>query len=114
MACRTGARERGAAARMSHAVIWSRQAVEDVRRLYQFLAEKNIEAAKAAAAAILQKTEILDVHPNAGRPANDLEPEHRELIIPCGASGYVMLYEIVGNEVIVLAVRHQKEAGYQV
>jgi plasmid stabilization system protein ParE len=97
---------------MSYAVVWSQQAVEDVRRLYQFLAEKNIEAAKAATAAILQKAEILDAHPNAGRPANDLEPEHRELVIPCGASGYVMLYEIVGEDVLVLAVRHQKEAGY--
>ena len=97
---------------MSHAVIWSQQAVEDVRRLYQFLAVKNVEAAKTAAAAILRKADILDTHPNVGRPASDLEPEHRELIIPCGASGYVMLYEIVGSDVIVLAVRHQKEAGY--
>ena len=97
---------------MPHAVIWSQQAVEDVRRLYQFLAVKNVEAAKTAATVILRKAEILDAHPNAGRPASDLEPEHRELIIPCGASGYVMLYEIAGDDVIVLVVRHQKEAGY--
>jgi len=97
---------------MPYAVVWSQRAIEDVQRLYQFLAEKNINAAKAAMTAILYKAEILDVQPNAGRPANDLEPEHRELVIPCGASGYVMLYEILGENVIVLAVRHQKEAGY--
>ena len=97
---------------MPYAVVWSQRAIEDVQRLYQFLAEKNINAAKAAMTAILHKAEILDVQPNAGRPANDLEPEHRELVIPCGASGYVMLYEILGENVIVLAVRHQKEAGY--
>ena len=97
---------------MPYAVVWSQRAIEDVQRLYQFLAEKNISAAKAAVTAILHKAEILDVQPNAGRPSNDLEPEHRELVIPCGASGYVMLYEILGENVIVLAVRRQKEAGY--
>ena len=71
-----------------------------------------MKAARVAAAAILRKAEVLDMYPNVGRPSNDLEPEHRELVIPCGASGYVMLYEIIGSDVIILAVRHQKEAGY--
>ena len=97
---------------MSHVVVWTQQAVEDVQRIYQFLATKNIEAAKAAIAAILRKAELLDSQPNAGRPAYDLEPEHRELIMPCGASGYVMLYEVIGKDIVVLAVRHQKEAGW--
>jgi len=47
-----------------------------------------------------------------GRPADDLDPEHRELLIPFGASGYVIVYEVYADSVLVLAVRHQKEAGY--
>ena len=97
---------------MSYEVIWTQRAIEDVQRLYHFLAEKSIIAAKAAIEAILQKAEILDIQPNAGRPADDLDPEHIELIIPCGASGYVMLYEIIDEDVVILVVRHQKEAGY--
>lgn len=37
----------------------------------------------------------------------------RELIIPCGATGYVALYEIEApDSVVVLAVRHQREDDY--
>lgn len=37
----------------------------------------------------------------------------RELIIPSGATGYVVLYEIVSpTAVLVLAVRHQREEDY--
>ena len=40
-------------------------------------------------------------------------PFLRELVIPFGASGYVALFEIVGNDrVIVGAVRHQREDDY--
>ena len=38
----------------------------------------------------------------------------RELVIPFGASGYVVKYEIASPTlVVVLAVRHQHEADYQ-
>lgn len=52
--------------------------------------------------------------PNAGPPAADMEPEHRELLIPFGVAGYVLLYRFDADSaaVTVLAVRHQKEAGY--
>lgn len=37
----------------------------------------------------------------------------RELVIPLGATGYVALYEIIGPaQVLVLAVRHQREEDY--
>jgi hypothetical protein len=38
----------------------------------------------------------------------------RELVIPFGASGYVLKYEIASPQlVVVLAVRHQHETDYQ-
>ncbi len=97
---------------MSYLVKWLPQAIQAVQRAYPFLAEKDVEAAKAAAEAILQQAHILEKFPNVGRPANDLEPEHRELLVPFGASGYIIVYEVTGNTVAVLAVKHQKEAGY--
>jgi len=37
----------------------------------------------------------------------------RELVVPFGAGGYVLLYEIAGPaKVVVLAVRHQLEQDY--
>jgi toxin ParE1/3/4 len=99
---------------MPHIVIWSPRSIEGIERLYNFPAEKNIGAAKAAAALILKQAELLEIFPNAGRPAEDLDPEHRELFIPFGAAGYVLLYRFDADRaaVTVLAVRRQKEIGY--
>jgi toxin ParE1/3/4 len=76
------------------------------------LAEKDRDAAKAAAETIRKQAAILNKFPNAGRPAEDLEPEHRELPVPFGASGYVLLYRVEKPCVYILAVRHQKEVEF--
>lgn len=98
---------------MPSVVIWSPRAMECIKRLYNFLAEKNIDAAKTAAMLLFQRAELLESFPNAGRPSDDLEPEHRELVIPFGTMGYVLLYHYDEDRatVTVLAVRHQKEVG---
>ena len=41
-----------------------------------------------------------------------MDPEYREKLIDFGNSGYVVLYRLDGETVALLAVRHQKEAGY--
>lgn len=48
-----------------------------------------------------------------GRPFA-LNPIFRECLIPFGDTGYVALYayDPVADEVVILAFRHQKEAGY--
>ncbi len=92
-------------------LIWLPNALCRMKKIYDFLAAKDLEAAKSAAKAIRAQTCILSAHPNAGRPASDLEPEHKELVVPFGASGYVVLYRVYGNVIYILSVRHQKEAG---
>jgi toxin ParE1/3/4 len=91
---------------------WSPDALLGIQRAYRFLAEKDRDAAKAAAGAIRKQAAILKKFPEAGRPADDLDPEHRELLVPFGVSGYVMVYEVHADHVLALAVRHQKESGY--
>jgi len=56
---------------------------------------------------------ILDAHPEVGRAVAG--SPLRELIISHGKSGYVALYEHsrVQNAVRVVAIRHQREAGYR-
>ncbi len=56
---------------------------------------------------------MLAQHPEIGRPAEDMEPEYREWLIDFGDSGYVALYRYDGETVLIVAVRHQREAGYQ-
>lgn len=47
-----------------------------------------------------------------GRLVEDLPEQYREWPIDFGDSGYVARYRFDGDAVTILAVRHQKEAGY--
>lgn len=93
-------------------VIWSPAALRDVQRLYRFLAEKNRDAALRAAKTIRGGVAILSHQPGVGRPADGMDPEFREWMIDLGDSGYVALYRLDGATAVILAVRHQREAGY--
>lgn len=93
-------------------LIWSPQALCDVQRLYRFLAVHNLDAAKRAVKAIRQEVKVLEHQPAIGRPMQDMDPEYREWLIDFGDSGYVALYRLAGDVVVILAVRHQREVGY--
>jgi len=47
-----------------------------------------------------------------GRPVENMADEFRDWIIDFGDSGYVARYRVDGQHLIILAVRHQKEAGF--
>ena len=93
-------------------LIWSPPALLDVQRLYRFLAEKNFDAARRAVKVIRQGVKVIAQQPGIGRPAQDMEPQYREWLIDFGDSGYITLYRYDGKTALILAVRHQKEAGY--
>lgn len=93
-------------------LIWSPSALTDVQRLYRFLVIKDQEAARRAIKTLRAGVKILAHQPEAGRPVEDLDPVFREWPIDFGNSGYVALYRFDGETAIILAVRHQKEAGY--
>lgn len=84
----------------------------DVDRLYRFLARKSQDAASRAVREIRQSIPQLGRHPEMGRPIQELPPEFREWIIEFGQSAYVALYRYDGKEVVILAIRHGREAGY--
>jgi plasmid stabilization system protein ParE len=88
-------------------------AARGLERCRQFLAEKSPAASKRAARAVREQFELLANQPGIGRPLED-EPELRELLISFGDSGYAALYhdDRKTDAVLILAFRHQKEAGY--
>lgn len=94
-------------------LIWSPRALRDVQRLYRFLFEKNPDAARRAVGAIRDGMKVVDQQPGIGRPIVDMEPEYREWLIDFGAGGYVAKYRLDGDTAVVLAVRHQREVGYE-
>ena len=93
-------------------LIWSRLALLDVARLHAFLRPKNREAASRAVRAIRESVKILATHPEIGRPVDDMEPEFRDWLIEFGDGGYIARYHYAGQDVVILAVRHTKEAGF--
>lgn len=93
-------------------LIWSPQALLDVQRLYRFLASKNVDAAKRAVKAIRQGVAVLGQQPGIGRPVEDMPDEFREWVIDFGDTGYLARYRLSSDQVVILAVQHQREAGY--
>lgn len=72
---------------------------------------KARSAAQKAVASIRSSINILAHHPQAGRPIEDMEIEFREWPNDFGNSGYIALYHFDGSTAVLLAVRHQSEAG---
>jgi plasmid stabilization system protein ParE len=91
---------------------WSQPALLDVARLYNFLEPKSRDAAKRAVRAIRQGVKALGKHPQMGRPVEEMPPEFREWVIEFGHGAYIALYHFDQREIIILAVRHGREAGY--
>jgi plasmid stabilization system protein ParE len=91
---------------------WSQAALQDVSRLHDFLAPKSRDAAQRAIQAIRQGVNLLGKHPEMGRPVEELPTEFREWVIEFGSGAYLALYHYDGKEVVILAVRHGREAGY--
>lgn len=92
-------------------LIWSTGALEDVQRLYRFLEPKNKAAAKRAIAIIRKAASWLQTYPQLGRLATHLGPEYRQLSVPSGGEGYVVIYTEKNAVVTILAVKHQKECS---
>ena len=88
-------------------------AVGGLERCRKFLSKRNPLAALRAAQEIRRHFRLLETAPDIGRPFDD-DPILRERIIGFGESGYIALYhhDASVGVVLVLAFRHQREAGY--
>ena len=86
-------------------------AAQDLEELVDFLRTHQAEYAVETIDLILNALNILEQHPHIGRLVQN---QLRELISSRGKTGYVALYEYdeAADVVLVLAIRHQREAGY--
>lgn len=104
---------------------YTRDARDDLKRLYEFLLERDHEAAVRALDAIRQAADLLRSFPFTCRKADEANPFLRKLVVSLGGSGHVALFEIEGERrasddpladadpyVTILAVRHQREDDY--
>ena len=66
--------------------MWSPAALQDVQRLYRFLAAISLEAAQRAIKAIRTEVRVLESRPEIGRLVEDMDPEFREWLVDYGDS----------------------------
>ena len=85
---------------------------DDLDRIFDHLAQHDIEGTPGRVAGILAAIDVLATNPQIGRPAR---ADNRELVIGKGTHGYVALYRYAPevDAVFVLAIRAQREAGYR-
>jgi plasmid stabilization system protein ParE len=95
------------------------EAVADLQRLEDFAIERELASEtpdwatpQRALDAISEGMRLLSWSPFTCRKAELGNGRSRELVVPFGGAGYVVLFEIVGNDVVVGAVRHQREEDY--
>ncbi|PWT75208.1 MAG: addiction module toxin RelE [Proteobacteria bacterium] len=90
---------------------FSRRALEDIERVFEFYAAGDEALARAQARAIEQGVSILADHPLIGRL---VKHGLRELVISRGKSGFVALYRFIPQTdfVRILRIRHQRELGF--
>lgn len=84
---------------------------DDVDRILDHLAGHAAEDAPGRIRDIIQAIDVLQHNPLIGRPVS---ADMRELVIGRRARGYVALYRYIEqiDTVFVLAIRNQREAGY--
>lgn len=91
-------------------LIITSQALEDLKRVQDFLAAKSIAAAERAKSVIIEHLEKVQKFPTIYRPV-PAQHNMREIVIAFGSYGYVLRYQYdeENDAVIVLRMWHQKE-----
>jgi plasmid stabilization system protein ParE len=87
------------------------RALRDLERLFEFIAAEDPPGARQRILSVRRAFELLADHPLIGRA---VEEGRRELLLSRGRWGYIAKYRWLpaGDMVLILAVRHQREAGY--
>ena len=88
------------------------EVADDFDRILDHLAQYEVEHRTVRIGEILQAISALEHNPQIGRP---VPGDMSELVIGRDAHGYVALYRYVAaiDTVFLLAVRSQREAGYE-
>lgn len=91
---------------------YTSQAIEDLKRLHDFLKIKDPDVARRAVSAIRDALNKVAFMPERFRPVEG-QIYWREAVIDFGNSGYVARFQNLPNSDVVIArIRHQKEQQF--
>jgi toxin ParE1/3/4 len=84
-------------------IVWSRQAVDDLAEVYDYIARDDPEAANAVVARIISLIKTrLPATPHMGRPGRVAGT--RELVVP--GTPFVLPYRVRGRHIEIIRVYH--------
>lgn len=88
------------------ALIWHPDALDDIARLYDFLAPASPTSARRAALVIRDAANIIADNPGVGTP----RAEFREWPAKFGRSSYILRYILVPTDIILITrIWHSRE-----
>ncbi len=98
---------------MTYQVRVTARARDDIKRLYAYMLERDEQAAARAYEALEKAMTMLNDFPFSCRRAPGEDALLRELIVPFGSAGYVLLFKIEDSQTVTIAaIRHQREDDY--
>lgn len=86
-------------------VVWSRRAIRHLVHLREYIAQDSEQAAALLASRILKAVDLLQTHPEMGRPGRVLGT--RELVVP--DTPYIIPYRVRWERLELIAVFHGRQ-----
>ena len=83
-------------------VRWSRQAMSDLRRIREYIAQDSLTRANAVVSRLRAVALGLEQFPHRGRPGD--HDETRELVV--ARLPYIVVYRIDDDEIVIMRVLH--------
>jgi len=94
-------------------IIWTPNTLQCVKRLHDFLKDKNPTSAQRMIKAIREGVEILKNFPQLGKTIRGMDNGYRQWPIAFGKTGYAVLYRCDKKEITILSVKHQSELNFK-
>ena len=83
-------------------IVWTEPARHDLREIFEYVAEDNVNAALKLLTEINERVLLLSDNPSIGRPGR--VENTKELVLT--GTHYILPYRVVNNQIQVLAVFH--------
>ncbi len=93
-------------------LLYTPDAISDLQRLREFIAEKNPEAAARVGSQLMRDISNLVSLPYMGRKV--LRAPNPEMVRDLSAGAYIVRYLILNDEIHVLRVWHKREDWFSV
>jgi len=89
-------------------IIWTKTAIDDLNRHYDFIKVNNIDTAARAVRAIVSAGEILKQNSRRGAIIEEIAGIHK-LLVSFGKYGFIIHYTILEDDILILRIYHGRE-----